>query len=63
MMRSPIANNIISIASWQPSVRLRAGQPAPHRFIDQQELLLGLGPTLGIIAQAIVLIPYLKAVG
>ncbi|MBO0844617.1 MAG: murein biosynthesis integral membrane protein MurJ [Nocardioides sp.] len=66
MMWAPIANNVIAIAVlvlylvWfgplSPSDQCAA-------FSRTQELVLGLGATIGIVAQVAVLLPYLKAVG
>ncbi|WP_157683456.1 murein biosynthesis integral membrane protein MurJ [Microlunatus soli] len=65
MMWAPVLNNVVGIASigvflvlW-PSSDRDLGAP----FTLQQELLLGLGATIGILAQALVLIPYLRAIG
>ena len=67
MMWAPIANNILSIAMlvtylvvWGP-----VGD-GPQRFAalgTSEEVLLGLGSTLGIVAQCLVLVPYLRASG
>ena len=63
MMWAPIANNVVSIVVLVLFLvvfgRGNPGQP----FTDGEELLLGLGSTLGIAAQAAVLVPYLRAVG
>jgi putative peptidoglycan lipid II flippase len=63
MMWAPIANNLISIgvllSFWAIFDRTDTGAP----FTDAQELLLGLGSTLGIAVQAAVLIPFLRAAG
>ena len=63
MMWAPIANNVVSIGVlglfW--IVFGRTDPSAP--FTNQQELLLGLGSTLGIVAQALVLIPFLRSTG
>ncbi len=64
MMWSPIANNLIGIASIVLFLLLWHGERdlgAP--FTLGQELVLGLGATLGIIAQALVLIPFMRSVG
>ncbi len=64
MMWAPIANNLISVAVLV--VYLLVFGPAQDLFgayTPQQELLLGLGSTLGIVAQLLVLVPYLKAAG
>jgi putative peptidoglycan lipid II flippase len=67
MMWAPIANNVLSVAMlvaylvvWRP-----IGE-SPERFeplSTAQEVLLGLGSTLGIVAQCVVLLPYLRASG
>lgn len=66
MMWAPIANNVISVAVL--AVYLVAFGPASGAeqlgaFSNQQELLLGLGSTLGIAAQLVILVPYLKKAG
>ncbi len=66
MMWAPIANNAISVAvlvlylvlfGTAEGARLCAG------FSSNQELLLGLGSTIGIVAQFLILIPYLRSAG
>ncbi len=66
MMWAPIANNLISIAvlvvyvlSYGPAEgsELRGG------FTTGQEWLLGLGSTFGILAQFLILLPFLRAAG
>jgi putative peptidoglycan lipid II flippase len=63
MMWAPIANNVVSIMVLLLYLivfeRISTGAP----FTTSQELLLGLGSTLGIAAQAAVLIPFLRASG
>ena len=63
MMWAPIANNIVSIMVLLLYLIVfeRTSTGAP--FTTSQELLLGLGSTLGIAAQAAVLIPFLRASG
>lgn len=63
MMWSPIANNIISIGVLAIFFVVFGSGDGTSAFTSEQELLLGLGSTLGIVCQAIVLLPYLKAVG
>ena len=63
MMWAPIVNNLISIAVIVTYMVVYAGEPASGGYSVQQEVLLGLGSTLGIVAQAAVLIPYLRASG
>jgi putative peptidoglycan lipid II flippase len=66
MMWAPIANNVIAIAVLV--VYLVAFGPASAAeqvgpFTTDQELLLGLGSTAGIVAQLLILLPYLRAAG
>ena len=63
MMWAPIANNVVSIMVLLLYLIVfeRTSTGAP--FTTGQELLLGLGSTLGIAAQAAVLIPFLRASG
>ncbi len=66
MMWAPIANNVIAILVlvlylfWFGALPDAEGCAA---FTRQQELVLGLGSTLGIVAQTLILLPYLRAVG
>jgi putative peptidoglycan lipid II flippase len=63
MMWSPIANNVIFIAVLLIFLGV-FGQTNPNAaFTPGQELLLGLGSTLGIAAQAVLLVPFLRSVG
>jgi putative peptidoglycan lipid II flippase len=67
MMWAPIANNLISVVVL--AVYLVAFGPVPEGaaqfggFSSHQELVLGLGSTLGIAIQFAVLVPYLKSAG
>jgi putative peptidoglycan lipid II flippase len=66
MMWAPIANNLISVVVLV--VYLVAFGPAEGAglvggFSQREELVLGLGSTLGIAAQLLVLVPYLRAAG
>jgi putative peptidoglycan lipid II flippase len=63
MMWAPIANNVVSIIVLLMYVVVfeRTSTGAP--FTTSQALLLGVGSTLGIAAQAAVLIPFLRASG
>jgi putative peptidoglycan lipid II flippase len=63
MMWAPIANNVVSIIVLLMYLVVfeRTSTGAP--FTSGQELLLGFGSTLGIAAQAAVLIPFLRASG
>jgi putative peptidoglycan lipid II flippase len=66
MMWAPIANNVISIAVLV--AYLLVFGPTPEAllngaFTSEQELLIGLGSTLGIAAQFLILVPYLRRAG
>jgi len=64
MMWAPITNNVISIAMLVTYlVVFGAGDPGHGPFTSGQALLIGLGSTLGIAAQLLVLLPYLRAAG
>ncbi len=63
MMWAPIVNNLISIAIIAAYLFLYASSPAGGGYATRQELLLGLGSTMGIVAQTLVLLPYLRASG
>ncbi|WP_210439331.1 murein biosynthesis integral membrane protein MurJ [Nocardioides xinjiangensis] len=67
MMWAPIANNLIAVAMlltyllvWGP---VGEGPLRDQAFDTGQEVLLGLGSTVGIVAQCLVLVPYLRASG
>jgi putative peptidoglycan lipid II flippase len=67
MMWAPIANNLISVVVlitylvvWGP---VGEGVARVEALSTTQELLLGLGSTIGIVAQCAVLVPYLRASG
>jgi putative peptidoglycan lipid II flippase len=66
MMWAPIANNLIAIAVLSLYLLLW-GQPSAVEqfggFTNGQELLLGLGSTLGIVVQFLILLPYLRRAG
>ena len=64
MMWAPIANNVISVLVLV--TYLLVFGPAEDLFggySTEQELLLGLGSTLGIAMQLLVLVPFLKSAG
>lgn len=66
MMWAPIANNLIAITVlglyllvWGPADAAEEVGP----YTNGQELLLGLGSTLGIVVQFLILVPYLRRAG
>ena len=64
MMWAPIANNVISVLVLV--VYLFVFGPAKDvygGFSSGEELLLGIGSTLGIVAQFLILVPYLRKTG
>jgi putative peptidoglycan lipid II flippase len=65
MMWAPIANNVISVVVLLIYLLVfgPAGQRDESAYSSSQELLLGLGATLGIVVQLLVLVPYLKKAG
>ncbi len=66
MMWAPIANNVIAVAVLVAYLVLfgaASGSELVGGFGASQELLLGLGSTVGIIAQLAILVPYLRRAG
>jgi putative peptidoglycan lipid II flippase len=63
MMWAPIANNVVSIGVITAYLVLYHDAPMSGGYTTPQEVLLGLGSTLGIVAQTAILFPYLKASG
>ncbi|GAB2867815.1 hypothetical protein GCM10027026_17330 [Myroides odoratimimus subsp. xuanwuensis] len=66
MMWAPIANNVISVlvlAIYLLSFGPAEGAERYGGYSSGQELLLGLGSTLGIVVQLLILVPYLRAAG
>ncbi len=66
MMWAPIANNVISVAVLVVYLVVfgpARGDEATGAFTSGQELLLGLGATVGIAAQLLILLPYLRSAG
>ncbi|WP_245596616.1 murein biosynthesis integral membrane protein MurJ [Nocardioides alkalitolerans] len=66
MMWAPIANNVISVIVLVIYLVV-FGPVAPDAvnsaFSTNQELVLGIGSTLGIVAQFVILVPYLRSAG
>ena len=63
MMWAPIANNVVSIAVLLIFLVVFGQTDTSAAFTPGQEALLGIGSTLGVAAQAAILVPYLRAVG
>ncbi|MGN6781598.1 MAG: murein biosynthesis integral membrane protein MurJ [Marmoricola sp.] len=64
MMWAPIANNVVAVAVLAAYLGVYGtGSGAGGHFTGTQELLLGLGSTVGIAVQLLVLIPSLRAAG
>ncbi len=63
MMWAPITNNVVSILVLLLFLIVFGRTSTGGPFTPGQELLLGLGSTLGIMVQAVVLIPFLRSAG
>lgn len=62
MMWSPILNNIVAIGVFTLFLVVYGTQEF-EPFTDTQVLLLGLGTTFGVVAQALILLPVLRKTG
>ena len=57
-MFAPIANNVVAIATFLLFIGVAGTSAASHgQLTTSQVLILGIGTTLGVIAQAVILIP------
>lgn len=66
MMWAPIANNLIAVAMLVTYLVVHGtadGDELVAAYSTDQEVLLGLGSTLGIVAQFLILLPYLRRAG
>lgn len=66
MMWAPIANNVISVAvlvTYLLTLGPARGSELCGGYSSGAEALLGIGSTLGIAAQLLILVPYLKRAG
>jgi putative peptidoglycan lipid II flippase len=66
MMWAPIANNVISVAvlvTYLLTIGPARGAEQCGGYTSGAEALLGIGSTLGIAAQLLILLPYLKRAG
>ncbi len=62
MMWAPILNNVVAIAVFALYL-VMFGTKSPGAFEMSEMLLLGLGSTAGVVAQALILIPVLRKTG
>ncbi len=63
-MWAPVLNNLVVIATGLAFLVLRgSGALTPASLTSGQVALLGIGTTLGIVAQTVALVPSLRAVG
>jgi putative peptidoglycan lipid II flippase len=63
MMWAPIANNVVACVAIVAFLLVCRTGANPPTFSTGEALLLGLGHTVGIAVQLLVLLPYLKASG
>lgn len=66
MMWAPIANNVVSVAvlaTYLLTIGPATGEEKSGGFTAGAEALLGIGSTLGIVVQLLVLLPYLRSAG
>ncbi len=66
MMWAPIANNVVAVAvlaTYLLTLGPAVGAEKQGGFSAGAEALLGIGSTLGIVVQLLVLLPYLKSAG
>ncbi len=63
MMWAPIVNNLVAIASLAIYLLVHGATTGTEGFSTGQALLLGGGATAGIVLQALVLVPFLRAAG
>jgi len=66
MMWAPIANNVVAVAVLTTYLITLGPAEGPEKqggFTKGAEALLGIGSTLGIVVQFLVLVPYLRASG
>jgi len=63
MMFAPIANNVVACTALVLYLFLYEPSSGTGAYTDGEELLLGLGSTLGVAVQAVILVPYVRAAG
>ncbi len=63
-MFAPIANNVVAIATFLLFIQVAGTSAAADGALTtNQVLLLGIGTTLGVVVQAVILIPVLSSAG
>lgn len=62
MMWAPILNNLVSIAVFVAFIAVASGN-TPDTVTSSQVALLGIGSTVGIVVQALCLVPVLRKAG
>lgn len=62
MMWSPIANNLVAIVMFAYFLSL-SEELSLGSISDQQVMILGIGTTLGIVIQSLLLLPFIKGSG
>jgi len=63
MMWAPVLNNVVVIATGLLFIALATEELAPATISSGQIQLLGIGTTLGVVVQAVVLLPALRSTG
>jgi len=66
MMWAPIANNVIAVGvllAYLVAYGPADGDAVNGAYTAPQEVLLGVGSTVGIVVQLLILLPYLRAAG
>jgi len=63
MMWAPIVNNLVACTVLGTYLGLYGSTNGTDGFTTRQEVLLGVGATIGIVAQTLVLVPYLRSIG
>jgi len=63
MMWAPILNNVIACSVLVAFIALYGRSDASDGFSAEQELLLGVGSSVGVLAQALILVPFVRAAG
>ena len=62
-MYAPIVNNVVVIIAALMFISVVGSNPSADTITANQIALLGIGTTLGVVAQALVLVPFLRRTG